>query len=63
MPITIVNSSSIFEDHFPRLKATTVIVDYGKPIYPKELDKETLKTLGSHVRDIIADTYAQYTEK
>lgn len=63
VPITIVNSSSIFEDHFPRLKSTTVIVDYGKPIYPKELDKETLKTLGSHVRDIIADTYAQYTEK
>ncbi len=59
VPITIVNSSSIFEDHFPKVKATTVIIDYGKPIYTKELEKETLKNLGSYVRDIIADTYAQ----
>lgn len=59
VPITIVNSASIFEDHFPKVKATTVIVEYGKPIYTKELEKETLKNLGSHVREIIAATYAQ----
>lgn len=59
VPMTIVNSSSIFEDQFPRVKATTVIVDYGTPIYTKELDRETLKNLGSYVHDIIADTYAK----
>ncbi len=59
IPVTIVNSASIFENHIPKLKPTTVIVDYGTPIYPKELDRETLKNLGAHVRDIIADTYAK----
>lgn len=59
VPITIVNSSGIFENQFPRVKAQTVIVDYGKPIYTKDLDKETLKNLGSHVRELISVTYAQ----
>lgn len=59
IPMTIVNSSAIFEDQFPAIKAQTVIVEYGTPIYTKELDKETLKNLGSHVREIIADTYAK----
>ena len=59
VPVTILNSASIFENHLPKIKATTVIVEYGTPIYPKELDKETLKNLGSHVRNIIADTYAK----
>lgn len=59
VPITIVNSASIFEDHIPKVKATTVIVEYGKPIYTTELEKETLKNLGSHVRELISVTYAQ----
>ena len=62
MPITIVNSSAIFEDQFPRIKKTTVIIEYGKPIQVKELDKETRKHVGAYVQGIIAETYFKNKE-
>ncbi len=54
VPMAISGSAEIFEAQFPRAKSVHVILEYGKPIYPKELDKETKKKLGSHCRDIIA---------
>ena len=45
IPMTIVNSAAVFEDHFPKIKKATVVIEYGKPIYPKELDKETRKSM------------------
>lgn len=62
VPITIVNSSAIFEDQFPRIRKTTVILEYGKPIVIKELDKETRKHIGAHVQGIIAETYFKNKE-
>ena len=38
------NTADIFEAHFPRVKKVHVVIEYGKPIYPKELDKENKKT-------------------
>lgn len=57
IPMTIVNSAAVFEDHFPKIKKATVIIEYGKPIYIKDLDKETRKSLGAYVGNIIKDTY------
>ena len=57
VPITLVNTSAIFEDQFPRIKKTTVIIEYGKPIDVQELDKETRKHIGAYVQEIIAETY------
>ncbi len=57
IPMTIVNSAAIFENQFPRIKKTTVVVEYGKPIYVKELDKDTKKSLGAYTQKIISDTY------
>lgn len=57
IPMTIVNSAAIFEDHFPKIKKATVIIEYGKPIYTKGLDQETRKNLGSYISNIISDTY------
>lgn len=57
VPMTIVNSGAIFEDHLPRIKKATVIIEYGEPIYLKELDKETRKHIGSYVSSIIEQTY------
>lgn len=59
VPITVVNSSAIFEDHFPWIKSCKVILDFGQPIYIKELDKETQKAVGSYVSDIIQKRYFQ----
>lgn len=60
VPMTIVGSAGIFEDHFPKIKKAKVVVEYGKPIYVKELPKEIQKQLGPYVRNIIVETYAKY---
>lgn len=48
IPIAITNSAAIFENQFPRIKPCKVIVEYGTPIYPKELTKEEKKFLGAY---------------
>ena len=57
VPITIVNSGAVLEDHMPYIKKTTVVIEYGEPIYPDQLDKETRKHLGAYVSGIIQKTY------
>lgn len=42
------NTAEIFENHFPRIRPTHVILEYSKPIYPKELSKEDRKFLGAY---------------
>ena len=54
--ISMNNTADIFEAHFPRVKKVHVVIEYGKPIYPKELDKETRKHLGIYCHDLIQDT-------
>lgn len=63
IPMTIVNSAAIFEDQFPKIKPTTVVIEYGKPIYIKELDKETKKSISTYVQNIISETYFTNKEK
>lgn len=57
VPMSIVNAADIFEDHFPKIRKTKVVIEYGEPIYVKDLDKDTKKSLGSYVSGIIAETY------
>ena len=42
------NTASIFESHFPLIKPAHVVLEYSKPIYPKELSKEDRKFLGAY---------------
>ena len=48
-------SADILEAHFPKVKPVHVIVEYGKPIDPKSLDKDTRKKIGSHCQGVIAE--------
>lgn len=57
IPMSIVNTGAIWEDHLPKIKKTTVIIEYGEPIYVKDLDKEARKDIGKYVGDIIMDKY------
>ena len=57
IPMTIVNSAAILEDHFPKIKKATVVIEYGKPVYIEELPKEERKAVGAKVQGIIAETY------
>lgn len=57
IPIALNNVADIFEDHSPKIKKTKVVIEYGKPIYPNQLDKETKKNLAGYVSDQIKDMY------
>ena len=57
IPIALNNVADIFEDHVPKIKKTRVVIEYGKPIYPSQLDKETKKNLAGYVSDQIKDMY------
>ena len=43
VPISLNNTAEMFEAHFPKIKKTHVVIEYGAPVYPKDLDKETRK--------------------
>ncbi|MBQ7954536.1 MAG: 1-acyl-sn-glycerol-3-phosphate acyltransferase [Lachnospiraceae bacterium] len=62
VPITLNNTSAIFEDHFPKIKKATVVIEYGKPVYIKDLDKEDRKFVGAKVQKIIEATYFKNKE-
>lgn len=55
IPIALSNTDEIFENHFPKIKSTHVVMEFGKPIYPDRLDKEQRKFLGTYVQEIIRD--------
>ena len=56
IPLSLNNTIEIFEAHLPRIKKTHVIIEYGAPIYPNDLDRETRKLLDTYVSDIIRET-------
>lgn len=55
IPMAITNSAEIWEKHMPKMKPCKVIVEYGAPIYPKELTKEEQKFLGAYTQQKIQD--------
>lgn len=50
LPMAITNSADILENHFPKVKPTHVILQYGKPIYIKDIPKEEQRHLASYVQ-------------
>jgi len=57
IPMTIVNSAAVFEDQFPRVKKTKVVISFGEPIYIDKLEKENRKSLATYVGNIISEEY------
>ena len=57
IPISINESASIFEDQFPRMKKTKVVLQYGTPIYMDQLEKEDRKKIGDYVSSVIKEMY------
>ena len=56
IPVSINNSVQVFEAHFPIIRKTHVVLEYGEPIYPNTLDKEAKKQLGTYCHDLIEAT-------
>jgi 1-acyl-sn-glycerol-3-phosphate acyltransferase len=61
IPVAILNTDELFENHAPSIHSGHVIIEYGKPIYPKDLTKEQMKFLGSHVQGIIREMLVKNT--
>lgn len=51
IPVALTGTSAVFEDHFPKIRSTKVTIEYGKPIYPKELSREEQKFIGRQVQN------------
>ena len=58
VPVSINNSASVFEKQFPKVKKAHVVLEYGKPIPTKDMDKEQLKALPELVRSQIIEMHA-----
>ena len=63
IPIAITNSAQIWEAHLPYIRPAHVIVEYGAPIYPKELSKEDQKFLGSYAQHKIQEMLDQHKQE
>ena len=63
VPVALNNTAEIFENHFPKIKKTHVIVEYGKPIYPQDLSREEQKAIGASCQQIIQDTIQKNAAK
>lgn len=63
VPMAINNSADIYEDHFPKIRKTHVVLEYLPPIYINELSKEDQKHVGSLVLEQIKETYFKNKEQ
>ena len=55
IPVCLCNTENIFENNLPWIKKGKILIEYGKPIYPNELDKEQKKKIGAYCQDVIAE--------
>lgn len=60
IPIAITNSQDVWEKHMPFIHKCNVIVEYGEPIYLKDLDKEQRKFSGAYTQARIAEMLQQH---
>ena len=56
VPVCLNNTHNMFECHIPRIEKTHVVIEYGRPVYPKEMDKEAKKRIAAHCQNIIQET-------
>ena len=62
IPISLNNTAEIFQNHMPKVRKTHVVIEYGKPIYPDQLDKDTKRHISDHVENIIRETIHKNAE-
>lgn len=55
IPMILIGSADVFENHFPWIHSTKVTLVYGKPIIVSELAKEDQKKLGSYCQKVVQE--------
>lgn len=63
VPMALNNSADIYEDHFPKIRKTHVVLEYLPPVYMNELSKEDKKHIGSLIQEQIKETYFKNKEQ
>lgn len=53
IPVALLNTRAIYEEHKPWIKPADVRMVYGKPIDPADLTDEDKKRFGAYTRDVI----------
>lgn len=53
VPVALNNTAEIFEKHLPWVHSGHVIIEYMKPVYMNEMDRDHKKHVGSMVHDMI----------
>ena len=62
IPMALTGTADIFEKHLPWIRSARVTLQYGEPIYPKELAKEDQKRLGNYTQKKILEMLKQSSE-
>ena len=57
VPVTIVGTGDIFEDHIPKIKRAPVVIEFHEPIETAAMGRDEQKELPDRVRNLIAETY------
>ena len=53
IPIAINNGDKIFETQYPWVRKTNVVIEYGKPVYIRDLNRDKRKFVGPYVQNIV----------
>lgn len=57
IPVCVRGTEEIFENNLPWIRKGEIRIEYGRPIYPDQLEKAEQKHLGAYVRGVIAQMY------
>lgn len=63
VPITAINANKVWEDHFPWMHGKNMVIEYGDPVYTKDMSKDELKAVPDMVHEIIQNTYKKNCEE
>ena len=62
IPMAITNSAEIFENHIPFMRPSQVTIEFGEPIYLKQLPRELKKCSGAYTRERIIEMLKEEQE-
>ena len=60
VPVCIKHTEEIMENHLPWIRGGHIYIEYGKPIYPDQLEGDDKKYIGAYVQKIIQNTKQIY---
>ncbi|MBO4823947.1 MAG: 1-acyl-sn-glycerol-3-phosphate acyltransferase [Lachnospiraceae bacterium] len=63
VPVCIINSSNVFENQFPKIKKTTVYVNYLPAIETAGMSRDEIKGLTDRVHDELEKAYVEKTSE